>query len=80
MTMAAEKELQNIVSLLPTHSERKAAAKHLAFLEDQIIEREKRGESTQVMRIARNAIAKMLKLSDAVRDAKVAMNGGKNGD
>lgn len=68
--------LQRIIELLPTHSERKAATKHLAFLDEQIAERVERGESTQIMRISRNYIERMIKLSDAVRDAKVAINGG----
>jgi hypothetical protein len=68
--------LQRIVELLPTHSERKAATKHLAFLDEQIANRMENGESTQIMRISRNYIEKMIRLSDAVRDAKVAINGG----
>jgi|GEM_PF-4107501 len=73
-----EKQLDQIIDLLPTRSERKAAAKHLAFLEEQIAERQASGESTQVMRIAHDSITKLLKLSDAVRDTKVATAGNKS--
>jgi hypothetical protein len=74
---SSQEHLQRIVDLLPTHSERKAATKHLSFLDEQIADRTSRGESTQIMRISRDYITKMLKLSDAVRDAKVAANGGR---
>lgn len=76
--MKKEERLRKIITLLPTHSERKAAAKHLAFLEEQIAEREAEGFSTQVMRIAHSSITSMLKLADAVRDAKVAIKPYKN--
>lgn len=73
-------ELRYICRLLPTREQRKSLSKHLKYLNDEIIERNERNEATKVMQATFDCLMQTLELLDAIRDVKVAMNGGKNDD
>lgn len=68
---------ERISKLLPNRSQRKAIAKHMEHLSNEIEARKSKGESTQVMRIAFNALGALVELSDIVR---ASIDGGKNGN
>ncbi|NNM44300.1 MAG: hypothetical protein HKM07_08175 [Chlamydiae bacterium] len=73
-----KQELNYICRLLPTHSFRRSLAKHLIYLNEEIIKCKEKDEPTLVMELAYDCIDQTIEMLDEIKKIKVVMNGGKN--
>jgi len=70
-----QQELNYILSLYPSRNHRRALAKHLVYLNTQIIDAEEQGEPNKVMGLAYDCIASTLEMLDQISNVKKTVFG-----